>query len=310
MHEKQFMMKRFALIGAAGFIAPRHLKAIKDNNGELIAAMDKFDSVGILDHYFPQTKFFNELERFERFLNKMKHTPDQQIDFLSVCTPNYLHDSHIRLGLQNNLNVIAEKPLVLNPWNLDALSAIEHETGKKIYSILQLRHHPEIIALKNKVEKENENNSYCVDITYVTFRGDWYQRSWKGDIEKSGGIATNIGIHFFDMLCWIFGEVKENIVEIHTDKKAKGYLAFSRAKVTWFLSTDESDLPESVRNAGGKNFRNLVIDGEAIDFTNGFNDLHTASYEQIINGGGFGLEVVRPSIEIVHQIRAQSNKLK
>ncbi len=294
-------MKNFALIGAAGFIAPRHLKAIKETGNNLIAAVDKFDSVGIMDSYFPECHFFTEFERFDRHIEKikLKGTP---LDYVSVCSPNYLHDAHIRFGLRQGATVICEKPIVLNPWNIDALQEKEKETGQRVYTILQLRLHPSIIALREKVAA-SPNSFREMDLRYITSRGRWYHTSWKGDVSKSGGIATNIGVHFFDMLCWIFGDVKDIEVLIHTSDTAEGVLHFEHARVKWFLSINENTIPEEVRTAGKRTFRKITIDGDAFEFSEGFTDLHTRSYEEILKGNGFGLEDTRKSIEIVSAIR-------
>lgn len=295
-------MKNFALIGAAGFIAPRHLKAIKDTGNNLVTALDKFDSVGIIDSYFPEADFFTEFERFDRHIDKLRRS-GKKIDYVGICTPNYLHDSHIRFGLRQQADVICEKPLVLNPWNVDALSEIEKETGKNIYNILQLRLHPSIIALKERIANGPKDKVYDLDLTYITSRGKWYHISWKGDIQKSGGIATNIGVHFYDMLGWIFGKLKENIVHKHEKETAAGFLRFEKARVRWFLSIDYNTIPEAVRNVGKRTFRSLSIEGEEIEFSDGFTDLHTKSYEEILNGNGFKLAEAKSSIEIVHDIR-------
>lgn len=294
-------MKNFALIGAAGFIAPRHLKAIKETGNNLIAAVDKFDSVGIMDSYFPDCHFFTEFERFDRHIEKikLKGTP---LDYVSVCSPNYLHDAHIRFGLRQGATVICEKPIVLNPWNIDALQEKEKETGQRVYTILQLRLHPSIIALREKVAA-SPNLFREMDLRYITSRGRWYHTSWKGDVSKSGGIATNIGVHFFDMLCWIFGDVKDIEVLLHTSDTAEGVLHFEHARVKWFLSINENTIPEEVRTAGKRTFRKITIDGDAFEFSEGFTDLHTRSYEEILKGNGFGLEDTRKSIEIVSAIR-------
>lgn len=296
-------MKNFALIGAAGYIAPRHLKAIKDTGNTLVAALDKFDSVGIMDSYFPNADFFVEFERFDRHLEKLKYEKNLVLDYVSICTPNYLHDSHIRMALRRGADAICEKPLVLNPWNIDALAHIEKETGKKINNILQLRVHPSIIALKEKIEKGPKNKKYEVDLTYLTSRGHWYFTSWKGDVSKSGGIATNIGVHFYDMLGWLFGEVQENVVHVHTGDRAAGYLEFENARVRWFLSINYDLIPEEAKAKGMTTYRSITVEGEEIEFSGGFGDLHTKSYEEILNGNGFGLEEARQSIEIVHGIR-------
>ena len=294
-------MKNFALIGAGGYIAPRHMKAIKETGHNLIAALDKHDSVGILDSYFPETEFFVEFERFDRHIEKLKRL-GVHTDYVTVCSPNYLHDAHIRFGLRVGADVICEKPLVLNPWNIDGLIEIEKETGKKISTILQLRLHPAIIALKEKVQK-NPGKKYEIDLRYITSRGHWYHISWKGDSQKSGGIATNIGIHFFDMLIWIFGNVKTNEVIQHSPETASGKLELERANVTWFLSIDANTLPADVKQAGKRTFRSLTIDEEAFEFSEGFTELHTRSYEEILKGNGFPVGEARKSIELVHTIR-------
>jgi UDP-N-acetyl-2-amino-2-deoxyglucuronate dehydrogenase len=294
-------MKNFALIGAAGYIAPRHMKAIKDTGNNLIAALDKNDSVGILDNYFPEADFFTEFERFDRHIEKQKRK-GIKTDFVSVCSPNYLHDSHIRFGLRVGANVICEKPVVLNPWNIDALEEIEKETGNKIFTILQLRLHPAIIALKEKVNQQKEKK-YLIDLDYITSRGHWYFSSWKGEIQKSGGIATNIGVHFFDMLMWIFGDVKESTVTKHSKDIASGILELEHASVNWRLSIDANQLPDEVKAAGKRTFRSLTIDGESFEFSDGFTELHTKSYEQILAGNGFPISETRKAIELVHNIR-------
>ncbi|GHM99747.1 oxidoreductase [Cytophagales bacterium WSM2-2] len=295
-------MKNFALIGAAGYIASRHLQAIKDTGNSMIAALDKFDSVGIMDSYFPHADFFTEFERFDRHLDKLKRT-GQKIDYVSICSPNYLHDSHIRFALRHHADAICEKPLVLNPWNVDALSEIEKETGKKVYTILQLRLHPNIIQLKKEVEEAPANKIFDVNLTYITSRGKWYHHSWKGDELKSGGIATNIGIHFFDMLLWVFGERKELKLETYESDKASGYLELKRARVNWMLSINENDLPAEVQAKGKRTYRSLKMDGREIEFSDGFTDLHTKSYSEILAGKGFGLIDAKPSIELAHEIR-------
>lgn len=298
-------MKDFALIGAAGFIAPRHLKAIKETNNRLVAALDKFDSVGVMDSYFPNASFFVEFERFDRHLEKLNRS-GHSIDYLSICSPNYLHDSHIRFGLRHSATVICEKPLVLNPWNIQALEQIQAETGKDAYNILQLRLHPDIIALKEKVQSSDPSKIFDFDLAYITSRGNWYYTSWKGEINKSGGIATNIGIHFFDMLIWIFGQVKENIVHIHTHDRASGFLQLERARVRWFLSINEDTLPEAIRAKGQRTYRSITLEGNEIEFSEGFTDLHTKSYQAILNGNGFKLHEALPSIELAHKIRTQT----
>ena len=296
-------MKNFALIGAAGYIAPRHLKAIKDTNNNLIAALDKFDSVGVLDSYFPNADFFVEFERFDRHIEKIKRQQNINLDYVSICTPNYLHDSHIRMALRRGADAICEKPLVLNPWNVDALSAIEKESGRNIYTILQLRLHPSIIALKEKIEQGPKDKIYDVDLTYITSRGNWYGISWKGDESKSGGIATNIGVHFYDMLSWIFGDVKRNTVHLREQDKSAGYLEFEKARVRWYLSIDEKSLPKQIQEKGQRTYRSITVNGEEIEFSGGFTELHTKSYQEILKGKGFGLLDAKQSIEIVHDIR-------
>jgi len=298
-------MKRFALIGAAGYIAPRHMKAIKETGNVLVAALDKCDSVGILDSYFPDADFFTEFERFDRHVDKLRRK-GRKLDYVSICSPNYLHDAHIRFALRNDADAICEKPIVLNPWNLDALEEIEKETGKKVYNILQLRVHPAIVSLKKQVEKESKEKKekYKIDLTYITSRGKWYFISWKGDINKSGGVATNIGIHFFDMLMWIFGEVKH--YEVHYSeplKKMAGYIELEKAEVRWFLSVDSRDLPEIAIKEGKRTYRSITIDGSEVEFSGGFTDLHTVVYREILDGKGFGIEDARPSIELVYRLR-------
>ena len=296
-------MKNFALMGAAGYIAPRHLKAIKDTNNTLIAALDKFDSVGIMDRYFPNANFFTEFERFDRHIEKLKRNDAIALDYVSICTPNYLHDSHIRMALRSGAHAICEKPIVLNPWNIDALAAIEKESQGSINTILQLRLHTAIIDLKKKVDASPKNGKYEIDLTYITSRGKWYDASWKGEDSKSGGIATNIGVHFYDMLSWVFGNVQENAVHLRTPHKAAGYLEFENARVRWFLSIDAEDLPKEVKEKQQRTFRAITIDKEELEFSDGFTELHTISYQKILQHQGFGLEEVRPSIEIVQDIR-------
>jgi len=295
-------MKKFALIGAAGYIAPRHMKAIKENGGELIAALDKSDSVGVIDNYFPDAHFFTEFERFDRHIDMVRRK-GEGVDFVSICSPNYLHDAHIRFALRSDADAICEKPLVLNPWNLDALSEIERESSKKIYNILQLRLHPTIIALKDSCDKTKRGQ---IKLTYITSRGRWYFHSWKGDVSKSGGIVTNIGIHFFDMLIWIYGGVKKSRVDTLEESRASGYLELEDGDVEWFLSIDQNDLPDRVKQKGQRTYRNIEIDGKEVEFSEGFTDLHTLSYAEILAGRGFGIEESRASIELVHTIRKGS----
>lgn len=295
-------MKNFALIGAAGYIAPRHMKAIKDTGNVLLASYDKFDSVGVMDSYFPDADFFTEFERFDRHVEKLKRT-DKKLDYVSICSPNYLHDSHIRFGLRVGADVICEKPLVLNPWNIEALKEVEEEHGTRVYNILQLRLHPSIIALKKRIEEGPKDKIYDIDLAYITSRGHWYYTSWKGDVSKSGGIATNIGVHFYDMLTWVFGNVTKNVVNIHTHDRAAGYLELEKARVRWFLSINADTLPEAVKARGGSTFRSLSLEGEEIEFSDGFTELHTHSYQHILDGHGFGLEEAMGSISLVHDIR-------
>jgi len=299
-------VKNFALIGAAGYIAPRHLQAIKETGNNLVAALDKFDSVGIMDSYFPAADFFTEFERFDRHLDKLKRL-GQKIDYVSICSPNYLHDSHIRFALRHHADAICEKPLVLNPWNVVALEEIEKETGKKVFTILQLRLHPSIIQLKKEIESSPADQVFDVELTYITSRGKWYHHSWKGDEAKSGGIATNIGIHFFDMLLWVFGDVKSLKIDNTDPDKASGYLQLKRARVKWMLSINENDLPADVRAKGKRTFRSLKMSGKEVEFSDGFTDLHTKSYNEILAGRGFGLIDAKPSIELAHEIRPKRN---
>jgi UDP-N-acetyl-2-amino-2-deoxyglucuronate dehydrogenase len=297
------MTQNFALIGAAGFIAPRHMKAIKDTGNKLVAAVDPFDCVGIIDSYFPDTNFFVETERFDRHLDKLRRKGENKVDYVSICSPNYLHDAHIRLALRNEAHAICEKPLVLNPWNVDALQEIEVETGKKINVILQLRYHPTIIELKKKIDNGPKDKIYDVDLTYITSRGKWYYISWKGDVEKSGGVATNIGIHFFDMLSLVFGATKENIVHYSDRNSAAGFLQLERARVRWFMSLDYTTLPDEVKATDQRTFRSIRIEGEEMEFSGGFTELHTESYKRILAGKGFGVEDARQSINTVFDIR-------
>jgi UDP-N-acetyl-2-amino-2-deoxyglucuronate dehydrogenase len=299
MSDKQH---NFALIGVAGYIAVRHLQAIKDTGHKLLATLDPFDSVGCMDSYFPEADFFVEFERFDRHIDKLKRV-GTKIDYVSICSPNYLHDSHIRFALRQGADAICEKPLVLNPWNLDALAEIEKETGKKIYNILQLRLHPAIIALKKKIEEGPKDKIYDIDLSYVTSRGHWYHISWKGNIEKSGGVSTNIGVHFFDMLTWIFGPVSKNIVHLSDRHRAAGFLRLEKARVRWLLSIDQNDLPVEVSKRNQRTFRSITIDNEDIEFSEGFGELHTQTYRDILEGNGFGLGEARNSIETVYSIR-------
>jgi UDP-N-acetyl-2-amino-2-deoxyglucuronate dehydrogenase len=294
--------KNFACIGIAGYIAVRHVRAIKETGNKLVAALDPFDSVGFMDSYFPEADFFTEFERFDRHIAKLNRQ-GTSVEYVSICSPNYLHDSHIRFALRNGADAICEKPLVLNPWNIDALKDYEKETGSKVWNILQLRHHQAILDLKDKVSKDPPDKIYDIDLSYITSRGNWYHYSWKGNHEKSGGVATNIGVHFFDMLTWIFGDVKENKTHIIEGDKAAGYLELERARVRWFLSIDSNDIPSEIKASGKRTYRSITVDGQEIEFSGGFTDLHTVSYEKILEGKGYGLESSRKSIEIVYNIR-------
>lgn len=294
--------KNFALIGVAGYIAVRHVRAIKDTGNKLVASLDRFDSVGFMDSYYPEADFFTEFERFDRHIAKLNRQ-GTKVDYVSICSPNYLHDSHIRFALRNGADAICEKPLVLNPWNIDALQDYERETGGKVWNILQLRHHQSIIDLKKKIMEGPADKIYDIDLSYITSRGNWYHYSWKGDMEKSGGVATNIGVHFFDMLTWLFGDVKENKVNFLKGDKAAGYLELERARVRWFLSIDYNDIPEEIKANGQRTFRSITVDGQEIEFSGGFTDLHTVSYENILAGKGYGLDAARKSIQTVYNIR-------
>jgi UDP-N-acetyl-2-amino-2-deoxyglucuronate dehydrogenase len=297
-------MKNFVLIGAAGYIAPRHLQAIRDTGNRLAAALDRSDSVGILDGYFPDASFFTEFERFDRHLDKLQRgDASEHIHFVSICSPNYLHDAHVRFALRAGADAICEKPLVLNPWNIDGLEQMEALTGRKVHTILQLRLHPAIQALRSAIQGSVHSTKHEVDLTYITSRGQWYQHSWKGDERKSGGIATNIGVHFFDMLHFIFGKVQANRVHLRDAERSAGFLEYERARVRWFLSVDAGDLPDAQRASGQRTFRSITVDGQEVEFSGGFADLHTESYRQILAGEGFGLAENRCAIEAVAAIR-------
>jgi UDP-N-acetyl-2-amino-2-deoxyglucuronate dehydrogenase len=298
-------VKSFALTGVAGFVAPRHLKAIRDTGNELVAAMDRSDSAGILDHYFPHAAFFTSQENFDKYLRQYK-TENRGIDYFSICTPNNLHDAHVRFGWKHEADVICEKPLVLDPSDVEALATHQQASGKEVFNLLQLRLHPSIEALKKKTDRSFNSTKSDIDLAYITPRGNWYHSSWKGDLSRSGGIATNIGIHFFDMLIWIFGKVQNSIVHLHTNERAAGFLELERARVRWFLSINETDLPKETKQKGAYSSRSLTVDGATIDFSGGFDDLHTKSYEGILSGNGFGLMEALPSIELVHAIRTQA----
>jgi len=297
-------MHNFALVGAAGYVAPRHMKAMKDTGNRLIAALDTSDSVGVIDSYFPETHFFTEFERFDRHVDKLRRANrGGSVAYVSICSPNYLHDAHIRFALRSGADAICEKPLVLNPWNIDGLQAIEKDTGRKVHTVLQLRLHPAIIELHDRVGSEIDSQKHEVDLTYITSRGRWYLQSWKGDVKKSGGIATNIGVHFYDMLHFIFGPLQENIVHYASETKAAGYLEYEKARVRWFLSVDYTDIPDSAKAQGQRTYRSITVDGHEIEFSGGFTDLHTRTYEEILAGRGFGLEENRVAVQTVSSIR-------
>ena len=297
-------MKNFALIGAAGYIAPRHMAAIRDTGNRITAALDPNDSVGIIDSYFPDAHFFTEFERFDRHIDKLRRASHSDaIDFVSICSPNYLHDSHMRFALRSGCHAICEKPLVLNPWNLDGLREIEESNDRRINTILQLRLHPSIIALKQQIDASAQDTKHEVDLTYITSRGRWYLASWKGEERKSGGIATNIGVHFFDMLHHLFGDRQQFHVHLNDRSRAAGFIEFAKARVRWFMSLDSADVPKGDFEAGKRTFRSIKIDGTELEFSGGFTDLHTRSYEEIVAGRGFGLEENRAAIEMVSAIR-------
>lgn len=295
-------MKNFALIGVGGYVAPRHLKAIKETGNRLVSAYDKSDSVGIMDSYFPEAAFFTEQELFDRH-NSLLKSRGEALDYVSVCTPNYLHDAHTRYGLRLGADVICEKPVVLNPWNIDGLERVEQETSHRAYTILQLRLHPSVVALRNKILNGPADKTYDIDLTYITSRGNWYYASWKGDIHKSGGVATNIGVHFYDMLSWIFGKVTKNIVHIASHDRVAGYLELQRARVRYFLSINSDTLPPEALQQGKRTFRAIYVDGEEFEFSDGFTELHTKSYEEILSGHGFRISEARECIQTVHDIR-------
>lgn len=293
----------FAIIGVAGYIAPRHLQAIRDTGHTLVAALDKNDSVGILDSYFPDADFFTEPERFDRHLDKLRRSPETRVHYVSICTPNYLHDAHIRMALRNEANAICEKPIVLNPWNVEALCLLEQETQKQIFTILQLRYHPAVVQLKQKIQSDSSDRKFDIDLTYITGRGKWYFYSWKGDETKSGGVATNIGIHFFDMLLWIFGSVQESVVHYRDSKKASGFLELEKARVRWFLSIDLQDVPDNIRQQGKRTYRSLLIEHQEFEFSEGFDNLHTVCYQNILDGNGFRVADTYESIHLTYTIR-------
>lgn len=301
-----------ALIGAAGYIAPRHMRAIKETGNRIVAAMDPKDSVGIIDSYFPESAFFVEFERFDRHLDKLRRRGDgSAVDFVAICSPNYLHDSHIRFALRAGAHAICEKPLVVNPWNAEALKDIENDNGRKVHTILQLRLHPSIIALRERVAAAvaaDPDVRFEIDLTYITSRGSWYFASWKGEDVKSGGIAANIGVHFFDMLLWVFGPLVESRTQTLTDDVGSGFLRFRNADVRWFLSINEQYLPEAIKAKGQRTYRSITMGGEELEFSEGFTDLHTASYKHILSGEGFGLDDALPAIQLVHAIRTDERR--
>lgn len=311
-------MKNFAITGVAGYIAPRHLQAIKETGNRLVAALDPKDSVGIMDRYFPDASFFTEFERFDRHLEMLRRTKNEnKVDYLSICSPNHLHDAHIRLALRIGADAICEKPLVLNPWNLDALEELENETGKKVFTILQLRVHPSLVKLKQEITEiisKNPLKKFIVDLNYITARGIWYDYSWKGIKEKSGGVATNIGVHFFDLLIWLFGKPLHSKVLESSLRSAKGILELEYANIKWFLSINFHDLPNDIIEQNRKNndkqittYRSIKIDGNEIEFTEGFTNLHTVVYQETLAGRGFGIQEARPAIELVYKIRNEIN---
>lgn len=299
-------MANFALVGAAGFVAPRHMKAIKDTGNQLVAAVDPHDSVGVLDGHFPGARFFTEIERFDRHLEKLRReAEDQRVDYVSVCSPNYLHDAHARLAMRIGAHAICEKPLVINPWNLDQLKAVEQDTGKRVYTVLQLRLHEQLKELKAKIDAEPAGKKHQVDLAYITRRGQWYNTSWKGDLERSGGVAMNIGIHFFDMLMWLYGKPESTAMHLRDPRRMAGSLELERASVRWFLSIDADDLPDDVKANNGHAYRSITADGEEIDMSAGFADLHTRVYEDVLAGGGFSIDDARPAVELAYDIRHQ-----
>jgi UDP-N-acetyl-2-amino-2-deoxyglucuronate dehydrogenase len=298
------MSLNFAVIGVAGFVAPRHLKAIRDTGNRLVAATDPHDSVGVLDQFSRDARFFPEIERFDRHVEKLRRGPqDQRVHYVSICSPNYLHDAHVRLALRLGATAICEKPIVINPWNLDQLQALEEESGSRICTVLQLRLHPAIVELKRQIDSNPPGTWHQVNLTYITGRGPWYHVTWKGSVERSGGLATNIGIHFFDLLVWLFGDVEACLVHCNGPKRMGGTLVLRRANVKWFLSVDPADLPFDPELGKTLTYRSLTVDGKEVEFSEGFTDLHTRVYEEIIAGRGFGADVARPSVELAYRIR-------
>lgn len=301
------MPHNFALVGAAGFVAPRHLKAIADTGNVLVAAVDPHDSVGIIDRYFPDASFFTEVERFDRFLEKRRRLNERdRVHYLSICSPNYLHDAHVRLALRVGAHAICEKPLVISPWNLDQLAALETEYDRRVYTVLQLRLLPQLRELKQRIDAQPRDKRADVELTYITARGRWYNVAWKGVGEKSGGLALNIGVHLFDLLIWLYGKPSSSQVFLSRPDKMSGIFELERARVRWFLSVDRADLPADARAQGKTAFRSLASDGHELEFSDGFPDLHTAVYQDVLAGGGFGIEDVRPSIQLAYDIRTAS----
>lgn len=299
------MLKNFAVIGVGGYVAPRHLRAIRDTGNRLVAAIDPKDSVGVLDQYSFDVKFFTEIERFDRYLEKLRRGPEEnRIHYVSVCSPNYLHDAHCRLALRVGADVICEKPLVINPWNFDALQELEVETKHRINTVLQLRVHPELSRLRHSLQESS--GQHDVVLTYITSRGPWYHVSWKGQQDKSGGVATNIGVHFFDLLLWLFGSAGDIKVYHSDNQRMSGFIELERARVRWFLSVDAQDLPFAAKAAKKTTFRSITVDGKEIEFSEGFTDLHTRVYEETLAGRGFGIAEARPSIELTYAIRTAS----
>ncbi len=301
------MSKNFAIAGVSGYVAPRHLKAIRETGNRLVAAVDPHDSAGVLDGYFEDVMFFTEFERFDRYIEKLRRRDkNEEVHYVSICSPNYLHDAHARFALRVGADAICEKPVVLNPWNIDALHELEEESGKHVYTILQLRVHPTLVALKERLQKDKSTTKKDVCLTYITSRGPWYHVSWKGQPDRSGGLATNIGIHFFDLFMWLFDGVEHSEVHLATPDRTAGYLELKNARVKWLLSIDQHDLPEAIAQKGQKTYRSITVDGEEIEFSGGFADLHTLVYREILAGRGFGLEDARPSIELVHDLRQKT----
>jgi UDP-N-acetyl-2-amino-2-deoxyglucuronate dehydrogenase len=297
-------VKNFAMTGAAGFVAPRHLKAIKDTGNRLVAAADPHDAVGVLDRYWFNVRFFTEIERFDRHLEKLHRGPvEDRVDYVSICSPNYLHDAHIRMALRAGSDAICEKPIVINPWNLDALQDVEARTGRRVYTVLQLRLHPDLVALRDRLREESPTAPHQVTLTYVTARGPWYDVSWKGREDRSGGLVTNIGVHFFDLLIWLFGPMRESELHARADKRMAGFVGLERAEVTWFLSADAADLPFEPVPGARTTFRSITVDGQEVEFSEGFTDLHTRVYEEVLAGRGFGIDEARPSIELTSAMR-------